>query len=472
MLTEKGRLDWNDENFWLTLKRVSGLPMPIEACKNNSVLRDQWLQRMITHVWTDTDKFFEWRQANDSNISSGKEKFTQVADQLSNIKDGLANGLERQLRLWVENKDTGKPMPEEVNPHLFEKLIHYAMSNGKMKMEEKMFYLVQGARHGLITVDRVQSLAGETGGVLNQFPVIDYFNSNNNTLPELTAISKRIEESDNPFKPGQKTTIWVHLEVLRDADAVMRMSKAMSGARTEALDHEDIPTLAAMADYKTVEELTGVLSGSRFKISYEAAKNFYTGPGTKQKILAHKAQLHREGKARFTREDAMEAAKTIATYIHFDNIVTGNGTDGRLRIPLTHDQIETQTAPSTAGHVVKEFRDPLEKFARTVLERSNISWGQGRLKDVTLSTYLSTRENAEQVMSEGEKSETGLRNYNATGEIEKQLKEAFLADPDLIIDILAKQADSFREENSFNKMEKEDVQEFIDKRISSAAMAL
>ncbi len=470
LLTEKGRLDWGNKEFWKTLKRVSGLPMPIEACKNNSVLRDQWLQRMTTHIWDDKDKFFEWRQANDSNISSGKEKFTQVADQLSNIRGGLAGALERQLKLWVENKDTGS-IPEEVNPHLYEKLLHYAMSNGKMSMEEKMFYLVQGACHGLITIDRVQALAGENGGVLNQFPVIDYFNTNHNTLPELLAISERITESGNKFKPGQKTTIWVHLEVTRDEDAVMRMSKAMSGARTESLDHEDIPTLAAMADFKTVEELTGVLSGSRFKISYEAAKNFYTGPGTKLKILARKAQLHKDGDARFTDEDAMQAAKTIVSFVHFDNIVTGNGTDGKPRISLTHDQIATQTAPSTDGHVIQDYRDPLHSFATQVLNNSNISWGEGKLEGITTDTYLSNRANSAKVQAEGDETPTGKKNFNASEEIEKQLKVAFLENPSMLIKLLADQVatkeDEFKEESYYDRMEKKHVGKFIDMRMAA-----
>jgi hypothetical protein len=64
-------------------------------------------------------------------------------------------------------------------------------------------------------------------------------------------------------------------------------------------------------DYKGVEELTGVLSGSRFKMSYEAAKNTYTGFGTKFKILARLAQLHKEGKAKFTEEDAQEAEDEV-----------------------------------------------------------------------------------------------------------------------------------------------------------------
>lgn len=444
LLVERGRLDVNDTRFWQTLKDLSGMNMPIDSCRDNSVLRDKWLQKMITSIWDDKDKYTEWRQSNDSGISSGKEKFTQVADQLSNIAGGLAYALERQLKLYKQGKDSGN-MPEEVNPHLYEKLIHYSMSNGKMSMEQKMFYLVQGARYGIISIDRLQALAGENGGVLNQFPMIDYFTAGNNTWPEIEAIGKRIEEDGDPFKPGERTSIWIHSEVLRNEFARQRMSKAMSGARTEALDHEDIPTLAAIMDYKNVEEITGVLSGSRFKISYEAAKNFYTGTGKGLLLKARKAQLANEGKARFTEQDAAEAARTIVTHMHYDNIVTGNAKDG-TRISLTLDQIATQQGPSTGGEPVKAFRDPLHELARDALNQAGVSFGQGQLKDVqSADQYLrSPSENASNsIIYDTERQKA---NFAATGEIQKQLTQAFIQNPGLAQRILAQYADKLKAE--------------------------
>ena len=460
LLVERGRLDMNDERFWKTLKDLSGQPMDMEACKNNSILRDKWLQSMITEIWDDKDKYYEWRQSNDSGISSGKEKFQQVADQLSNVSGGLAAELERQLTLWVESKRNNQPVPDEVNPHLYEKILHYSMSNGKMSMEDKMFYLVQGARHRLISIDRIQALAGENGGVLNAFPMIDYFTAGNNTLPEYKAIGSRIEESGSPFKPGQKTSLWIHTEVLHDEDARQRMSKAMSGERLQGVDHEDWPTIAAMMDYKNMEEITGLLSGGRFKISYEAVKNIYTGTSKKLLILARKAQLAEEGDAMFTTEDAADAARTIMAHIHFDNIVTLNAKDGNtVRINMTLDQLNSQQGPSTGGLVVSKFRDPLQDLARDALQGANVQFGSGQLKNTSIDTYLRSEdeERNNKIILDSERRQD---NFNATGEIEKQLRSAFIRNPKLAQQILLKYADKLKSEHNIG-IELDSVRKYL-----------
>lgn len=457
ILTERGRMDMNDERMWKTLKDLSGMNMPIEACKDDSVLRDKWLHKMVNAIWSDKDKFYEWRQANDSGIDSAKGKFTQLVDQLSNFRGELAATLERQLKMYAEGKRTGS-MPEEVNPHLYEKILHYSMSNGKMSMEDKMFYLVQGARYGIISIDRIQALAGENGGVLNQFPMIDYFNGENNTIPEIKAIGARIEESGDPFKPGQKTSFWIHTEVLRDEDARQRMSKAMSGARTEALDHEDIPTLAAIMDYKTAEEITGVLSGARFKISYEAAKNFYTGTGKGLLIKARKAQLAQEKKARFTTQDAEEAARTIMTHIHFDNILTRNAQENGSvnRLSMTVDQLSTQTGPSTGGKVVKEFRDPLQHLAREALQKAGITFGSGKLKNISLDTYVRGDNDTSSI----EDADRRKNNFDATEEVSRQLMNAFKNNPNMARDLLAELGKNLLAEGG-DKIEKDELLAYI-----------
>ncbi len=458
LLIEKGRLNFNDEKFWDTLMFFSGIKMPKDACRNNSILRDKWLQRMVTEIWSDKDKFYDWRQSNDNGIRSGKEKFTQVCDQLSNIRGGLAGTLERQLRLWTKGKQTGS-IPEEVNPHLYEKILHYAMGNGKMSMEDKLFYLVQGCRHGLISIERLQALAGEDGGVLNKFPLIDYFTTHNNTLPELEEIGNRIQEDADHFVPGQKTTLWIHNEVIQNSEARARMSKAMSGERMQELDHEDIPTLAAIMDYKNVEEITGLLSGDRFKISYEAAKNWYTGGGgTAPKILARKAQLHKKGLARFTDQDCVNAARMITAYTHFDNIVTGNAYGGK-RIEVTLDQMDQSGAPSTGKHTVKEFRTPMHNFVREILKNSNIGWGQGNLKNVTLDSYIRSEEenNSNAIIYAEERKKD---NYKATGDVQKQLTAALLANKPLLINILASHADNFLEEGGVRDLSEAKVEHY------------
>lgn len=462
VLVERGRMDWNYEPFWRTLNALSIYNMPIGPCQGSDILRDKWLQKLITDIWGDKDKYFEWRQQNDGAVNSGKKKFSTTADQLSNVSGGLAANLERQLKLWTNNKGDRK-IPEDVNPHLYEEVLHYAMRNGKMAMEEKLYYLVHGVASGLLSIDRLRAMAGEDGGILNQFPFIDYFTVKNNTMAEVQALAKRLKETGKKeFAPGPKTTLWLHLELTRNESARQRMAKATSGARTESLDHEDIPTIISQMDFKGAEELTGVLSGSRFKMSNEAAKNTYTGFGTKFKILAQLASLHKNNKAQFTDQDAQEAAKSIATYAHLDNILTRNGTDGAQRIEVTLDQIASQTAPSAAPHKVKEFRDGNSKLVRQVIDGINLDWTEiGVSKDEYIRS--SAEEASQTIVDDTDRQK---RNFNATKKFSRALSQS-LADPanrDKLIDILANMAGDFREENYFDEIKSERVETYLKER--------
>ncbi|MDA0376685.1 MAG: hypothetical protein O3A80_05280 [bacterium] len=462
VLVERGRMDWNYEPFWHTLNAISSYNMPIGPCRGSDILRDKWLQKLITDIWGDKDKYFDWRQQNDGAIDTGKNKFTTATDQLSNVSQGLAGNLERQLQLWEEYKD-GDNIPEDVNPHLYEKVLHYSMDNGKMSMEEKLFYLVRGVSSGLLSIDRLRALAGENGGILNKFPFIDYFYGKNNSISEVQALAKRLNEGgENAFKPGPKTTLWLHLELTRNESARARMAKATSGARTEQLDHEDIPTIISQMDYKGVEELTGVLSGSRFKMSTEAAKNTYTGFGTKFKILAQLAKLHKQGQAQFTEQDAQEAAKSIASYAHLDNILTKNGTDNTNRIEVTMDQIAGQKAPSSSGKVIKEFRDGNSKLVRNVIAGIDLDWDAiGTHKDEYVRNE--TEEASQTIIDDNERQ---MRNFNATKKFSRELSKS-LADAsnrNKLIDILAGMADEFKEENYFDKIKIEEVEKYLGER--------
>jgi hypothetical protein len=448
LLSERGRLDWNDKGLWRTLNALSHYTMPEAACEEDDLLRDRWIQKLITDIWSDKDHYYNWRRQNDDNFESGKKQFTSVTDQLSNIQGGLAAELKSMLEKFVAARTNEESIPEEVNPQKYEEILHYSIRNGKMSMQDKLFYLVQGIRHGLLTIDRLRVMAGEKGEILNLFPFIDYFYGHNNSMHEITALGKRLEESGDPFKPGAKTTMWLHMELLRDKKAQERMSKALSGTRAEQIDHEDFPTLVSNMSYANINEMTGVLSGTRYKISYEAAKNAYTGFGTKFKILATLAELDSKGQARFTEKDAAEAAKSIAAYIHMDNTFTGNTTDGNNRIKLSWDQIH-EPGPSTSGLNVKEYRDGNGGFIQDILSgfSSSIDWNA--MKDGNLVKNELVRSKAE------EKKETIIsdednrkkRNFVAMGEFSRQLAKAIMTNPDILKGILRSHRNNFLEEN-------------------------
>jgi hypothetical protein len=467
LLTERGRMDWNDEKVWATLNAFSIYNMPIEACKNNDVLRDKWIHKLTSEIWDDKDLYTKWRQSNDGAVDSGKKNFTALVDQLSNVKGGLEGELKNQLQLWKQ-KEAGVT-PPDLNPHLYEEILEYSMRNGKMTMEQKLFYLVQGVRHGLLSIDRLRTLAGEKGGILNQYPWIDYFYKKNNSLDAVIALGERLEESD-PFEPGPKTTLWLHLEVMRIESTRQRISKAISGTRAENLDHEDVPSLVANADWVNIDRMTGMVSGTREKLSPEAVRNAYTGFGTKFKALARLVQMEEKGIARFTEKDMAEAAKSIVAYIHMDNIFTRNASKGD-RPQLTWDVIDNQEGPSTSNLTVGAYRTPQNQFVSDVIRDSNFDFKQDSsiknaddlIRRETLSGEKSRKEYSTKEQEE---------RYEDTKGILNKLQSTLMQRPDIIKEHLGKLADEFKEENYGDRSDwinYSNTKDYFQKRFASTA---
>lgn len=448
LLVERGEMDWNDEGVWGTFQRMSGFQMPVEACKRSDILRDTWIKKMVSEIWHDKEQYHHWRQGNDSHFKSHKAEFTPTVDQLANVQGGLKNELRKQLKLWVEFKKAeqeGKhpSVPDDVKAHLYEETLHYAMRNGKMSMEDKFFYLIQGVRHGILSVDRLRVLAGEGGEILLRFPFIDYFYQNNNTLPELKRLGERLQESKDPYEPGAKTMLFLQLEMAREESFRHRLSKALGRDNIEKIDHEDYPMIIGLIDYSMIDNITGVLSGARYKVTKESVKNSYVGFNTKFKAFGRLADMEMQGKARFTPSDAREMAVSLTSFVHFDNILTRRGWDQANRQWLTENDINNSTAPSSYGMVVKVFRDRAFAFVNALLDRLEAAGFDWKKAGVDRSDFLQKADGGLKIETKTTASDTQKKVFSAAASFQKELERVFSTKEgqSVLKDTLSKQAD-------------------------------
>ncbi len=371
-LTERGRLDWNDDALWKKLNMLSRFRMPIEPCMNDDLLRDDWLERLITDIWDDNDLFNNLKRANDAGIKGEKDKFTPKVDQLANL-DSMGDKLETMLKDWVENR----PGKERVNPHLYEEVVHYAIREGKMSMEGKFYYLIRGVAEGLLSIDRLRVLAGDGGGVLMTFPFIDYFYQKNNDPAYMKALAQRlIEKKDgqDTYKPGLKTTMFVRLEIAREGAVKERLRKAQS-KMGDKIDHDDIPYFLPELDHNQVDDWYKMAGGRRLKLSVEAVKNSYVGFSMKLKAMAALAEM--DNGNRFSDADIDDLVNTIGSYILSDNILTRNGFDDEGQRPeLGQSEIE-QTCPVYGKTTkVSEYRNNLNGFTAEIANIDGIDWAK------------------------------------------------------------------------------------------------
>lgn len=376
LLCSRGEMDWNDEGTWHTLAHLSGYhhSFPLAACRRNDILRDIWLRKMVTAIWKDAELYYHWRQENDSKTDSGKKGFEATVDQLANVSGGMSAELEKQLKLWITWKnapsDIRGKQPEDIKPHLYEEVIDYAMARGKMTMEQKFYYLVQGVATGLLSIDRLRVLAGK---FLNILPFIDYFYQRNNTMPEVQALAERLQEPDpeKQFRPGIRTSLWLHYYVAREKSAQERLSKALSGARAEGIDHEDIPFFLTNVDASSVDSMTGVISGTRLKISPEGTKNAYVGWNSKFKAFGAllEAETDRYKYDRVSASDVNMLAQTLIGYIRFDNIATRNVTNlfaPTEKVMITENLLSSN--PVSGITATKDYRQGMIGFMKELYD--------------------------------------------------------------------------------------------------------
>jgi hypothetical protein len=373
LLADKGRIDWGSTVVWEVLNHLSQYKMPIEQCKRDIVLRNNWLNKLVDDIWDDKDLFWEWKTHNDSSYNSKRDHFNEYVDTLSQNSGAMRAELERILRLHV--KDPHNP-PADVNPHVYEKIIEFAMVKGKMSMEDKFYYLIRGIAEGLLPLERLNIINNQ---VLGTFPFIDYFAGQYNTMSEIVGLSSRITESGNAYRPGLKTTLFLETELARDESTRQRVMKVITRSG-EQIDHEDVPMLMAFLDYGGLNEMNKPFSGQRQRMTKEGVKNGYVGFNTLFKTYARVADLDREGTARFTSKDASQLGRSLMTYIHYDNMVSEASKDKDTRQTLTREQIEQETMPSGGGRTASAFRNPMNQLALQMFQAYGITRVQAGTK--------------------------------------------------------------------------------------------
>ncbi|MFA5800388.1 MAG: hypothetical protein WC840_05535, partial [Candidatus Peribacteraceae bacterium] len=429
LLTKRGRMNFDYKPFWTTLERLSRYSMPHGPCRRDNLLRNTYLQKLITDIWGEKDIFEHWKTTNDGGIKTGKDSFQATCDDLSSVSGGLAGKLRQLLENHIkEQKGSELSKEAEVNPHLYEKVLNYAMKNGKMNMEQKFFYLIQGIAHGIMNVDRLRGFTGEQGEVLNSFPFIDYFSNKNNTLPEIEKIASRIG-TPGQIEPDYRTTYFLYQEVTQTKSAQDRMEKALKFVQN--IDHEDIPMLLSALDYNNVENLVSFYSGTTWKVSPPALKNGYVGYNTVFQYYATRARMYLEGvpgAKPLTRAELNKLAILLAAFVHYDNIVTASTNAGATigRPTLSWDAMNN-AEPVSGDKPTSVYRNNVIQFASKLAHKANIS----SVNDIEIDKVIGVHRKDDASMAEikDETVQKKLGEKATPGELGSRLSQALTHDP-------------------------------------------
>ncbi len=432
LLTKRGRLDWDNKELWMSLSRYSHFSIPTHECHRDPILLDKYLQRVIADIWNDKDLYRTWKTGNEHQYKTERDKFTGESDFLAN-RGALASQLEFQLRTFCE-RPKGAPMPQSVNPHMYENMFLYAMQKGKMKMEEKFYFLVRGLETGLIPFDRLSIINAEIS--TTSFPFIDYFYGRNNTAAEIKEIAKSITETKNghpTYTAGVKTTAFLMEEVCKDETARQRVFKVLD-RKGDEIDHEDIPLVAAYATFGQLNNFLVPIAGQRQRITTEGIKNAYVGYNTLFKVHGLLAKKRAEDGQQLSPSDVDFLVSRLIAYIHFDNIVIRHASDLANRPGISYETLENETMPSGSGKKPKEFRDKMNHLVDRVIRTYHIG---NLIGEDQLNEYLGLNPDGSRNRVQLKRTETDSKKvHGMTGAVYEALSKAVRDNPAGFIEIL------------------------------------
>lgn len=309
-LVDKGQMRWDDVRVWQAVNRISKsedqIPIPHANPKTNTInpydivkidpVTKQKLTGMdmlysaLDKLWGD-NQGNTWRKKNDDAFMSEAKKHENKCDSLENDPYGNG-GLSGRLKYMLENHNN----KEWADPQEYESIIRFSIDRGKMSIEDKVYYFIQGLATRLLPMERIGSFDGE---FLNRMPWLDYFTDSGNKkflqdkagqykLPEIQKLAKYLEDDDDwgkkPNSPGKRVKEFYWKHVMPNARVQSRTVKGLRGA--DKMDHEDAHFIIPLADEEQIVGICAPLTGRRMHFSLPGYANGYCGYSQWMRTLA------------------------------------------------------------------------------------------------------------------------------------------------------------------------------------------
>jgi len=391
-LVEKGQMRWDDVRLWEAINRFTDpdkqIPIPLNMDPAAKVKQDPvtgaWktgqdlLEPAIDAMWGE-GIFGSYYNKNHHTYISKMNEYKAKGDQLENDPKGIG-GLRGEMRkLLTIHKNGGW-----VNPQQYEGLYRFSIEKGKMTVEDKVYYLIQGVATGLLSLDRVGAINGD---LLNHMPWLDYFTNKGSwkfgqadmppdkklgdsggrpyTVDDYKRIAAFLDQDGIASKeyinaPGPRTAKFLWEIILGSRDSRVRIQKALQ--QSDRLDHDDTHFILPLLDSKKITQLTKTVGLQRDRFSNPAYLNVYPGFNQYIKTLG------------ILEPDPEAVVKALASFVTYDAIL-----DERYLKKHGSDYIRITRSEFKEGAVV----DPVKPVAyhRDVLQNLVLEIGRAYGQD-------------------------------------------------------------------------------------------
>ena len=263
ILSEKGRLNWRNQDLWIALNKIQSAVILKPGDKrllHDPILLSQRLNTALGNAF-DYDEYTKLERTQGSSYGSEKSKYDPVHKRM---QDKLG---ERLDELLAQHRNG-----EQVDPILYESIIEYCIKEGKTYAENVMFHLISGMATGLLGCDRGLAL----GGHLNQWPSIDWFPTrqppySTDDWAKLCKQNFATSFSAGSVKPDFMNWYWT--EVQNSKPVLERVVKSVN---QRTWDHDWGRSIACLGDSNTAKRFFSGRSGQE-ETQVTAVQNAYVG---------------------------------------------------------------------------------------------------------------------------------------------------------------------------------------------------
>lgn len=320
-LASKGLIRWDDIEMWKNLNRFTNpsvaIPIPSNGDPYTRISTDDprtgfdFLQGAIDSLWGE-GQYNDWFKQNKSTFASNAKNYYEEGKQL----EGYEGGHGRRLATLLGQHKRG----EYVDPQEYEGLLLHSIEAGKARMQQKLYYMVEGVAaenstgRTILSFDRMAHFNSE---MLIRFPLLEYLcgsalrpdgKEHRWTKDDYKKwIREHFDRGDpSNVRPGVGVDEFLWKYVLPSDHTQNRINKAMRHG--ENLDHDDMFAYLPPASEQLITDTCKATVGTKKFLTVEGYANVF--PGFSQ-YLRTQSENNNRGKLR----------ESIKSYVRFEGIM-------------------------------------------------------------------------------------------------------------------------------------------------------
>lgn len=342
LLADRGRINWYDDWIYSQLnkwQKTVKLPTDPNWHRTYITASEDMLRQAFVYIYRVTDDFKNLKNKNTGSWESKKGEFKKGCGLLAAEKDGLKREADKLIDKYKEDHKNHVHF-SKADPIKYEAIIEYAIEQGKMQGEDRMYYINQGIAEGFLPFDRGVELTK----LNNTYPPVDRYDA-----PTARGQRPSIFDVKEWACHDKVTNIYDVFETLSDnAAANQRANKTISQGQNR-VDHDDAPMLAGHIDAETLQRILSANGQGGYGLPATGLQSLVVGHELWLDMYAHR---FKDKKKEFN--DA-QLSRFVTMFMRFDGITSRQMYANQTTFWRLDDSVAKSEEPRAVGAYTNLF---------------------------------------------------------------------------------------------------------------------